>query len=78
MLNFQLEIVGEQFVTSIGPSDEFYVNLLFDRCAHIIHVCEYDIVDPLRRNFQVPRILAKHSSIPNRKVFPNSGLCTKI
>ena len=40
MINYQLEIVGEEFVTSIGDSDEFYVNLLFDRffidrCAHI-------------------------------------------
>ena len=31
MLNYQLEIVGEEFVTSIGHSEEFYVNLLFDR-----------------------------------------------
>ena len=31
MLNYQLEIVGEEFVTSIGHSDEIYVNLLFDR-----------------------------------------------
>ena len=30
----QLEIVGEEFVTSIGDSDEFYVNLLFDRSIH--------------------------------------------
>ena len=29
MLNYQLEMVGEEFVTSIGPSDEFYVDLLF-------------------------------------------------
>ena len=40
MLSYQLKIVGEEFVTSIGHSDEFYVNLLFDRyfidrCAHI-------------------------------------------
>ena len=40
MLNYQLEILVEEFVTSIGYSDEFYVNLLFtaisiDRCAHI-------------------------------------------
>ena len=41
MLNYQLEIVGEEFVTSIGPSDEFYVNLHFDRsiyrpmCTHM-------------------------------------------
>ena len=41
MLNYQLEIVGEEFVTSIGHSDEFYVNLLFDRyiyrpmCTHM-------------------------------------------
>ena len=31
MLNYQLEIVGEEFVTFIGHSDEFYANLLFDR-----------------------------------------------
>ena len=41
MLNYQLEIVGYEFVTSIGHSDEFYVNLLFDRsiyrpmCTHM-------------------------------------------
>ena len=34
MLNYQLEIVGEEFVTSIGHSDEFYVNLLFDRSIY--------------------------------------------
>ena len=35
MLNYQLEIVEEEFVTSIGHSDEFYVNILFDRCIFI-------------------------------------------
>ena len=41
MLNYQSEIVGGEFVTSIGHSDEFYVNLLFDRyiyrpmCTHM-------------------------------------------
>ena len=41
MLNYQLEILGEEFVSSIGHSDEFYVNLLFDRsiyrpiCTHM-------------------------------------------
>ena len=30
-VNYQLEIVGGEFVTSIGYSDESYVNLLFDR-----------------------------------------------
>ena len=34
MLNYQLEIVGEEFVSSIGHSDEFYVNLLFDRSIY--------------------------------------------
>ena len=34
MLNYQLEILGEEFVTSIGPSDEFHVNLLFDRSIY--------------------------------------------
>ena len=42
MLNYQLdlEIVGEEFVTSIGHSDEFYVNLLFDRS-----ITEYLLTD---------------------------------
>ena len=31
MLNYQSEIVGGEFVTTIGHPDEFYVNLLFDR-----------------------------------------------
>ena len=31
MLNYQLEIVGEEFVTSISHSDEFHVTLIFDR-----------------------------------------------
>ena len=41
MLNYQLQIVGDVFVTSIGHDDEFYVNLLFDRsiyrrmCTHM-------------------------------------------
>ena len=41
MLNYQLVIVGDEFVTSIGHSDEFYVDLLFDRsiyrpmCTHM-------------------------------------------
>ena len=34
MLNYQLEIVGEEFVTSTGHSDEFYLNLLFDRSTY--------------------------------------------
>ena len=33
-LNYQLEIVGEEFATSIDHSDKFYVNLLFDRSIH--------------------------------------------
>ena len=41
MLNYQLEIVVEEFITSIGHSCEFYENLLFDRsiyrpmCTHM-------------------------------------------
>ena len=41
MPNYQLEIVAEEFVTSIGHSDEFHVSLLFDRyiyrpmCTHM-------------------------------------------
>ena len=40
LLNYRLEIVGDESVTSIEHNDEFYVNLLFDRffidrCAHI-------------------------------------------
>ena len=41
MPNYQLEIVGEEFVTSIDHFDEFFVNLLFDRyiyrlmCTHM-------------------------------------------
>ena len=37
----QLEIVGDEFVTSIGHDNEFNVNLLFDRfiyrpmCTHV-------------------------------------------
>ena len=31
MLNYQLEIVGEEFVTSIGHFEEFFGNLLFIR-----------------------------------------------
>ena len=34
MLNYQLQIVGDEFVTSISYDDEFYVNLLFDRFIH--------------------------------------------
>ena len=41
MLNYRLQIVGDEFVTSIGHDDEFCVNLLFDRpiyrpmCTHM-------------------------------------------
>ena len=41
MLNYQLLIVGDEFVTSIGHDDEFHGNLLFDRliyrpmCSHM-------------------------------------------
>ena len=31
MLNYRLEIVGDESVTSIDHYDEFYVNSLFDR-----------------------------------------------
>ena len=37
----QLEIVGEEFVTSIGDSDEFYVNLLFDRSINYRPMCTH-------------------------------------
>ena len=37
VLNYRLNLMGEESVTSIHLYDEFYVklNLLFDRCAHI-------------------------------------------
>ena len=41
MLNYQLQIVGDEFVTSIGHDDKFHENLLFDRsiyrpmCTHM-------------------------------------------
>ena len=44
MLNYQLDIVEEEFVTSIGDSDEFYMNLLFDHsiyrpmCTHMGYI----------------------------------------
>ena len=34
MLNYQLQIVGDEFVTSIGHDDEFYEYLRFDRSIH--------------------------------------------
>ena len=34
MLNYQLQIVRDEFKTSIGHDDEFYVNLLFDRSIY--------------------------------------------
>ena len=34
MLNYQLEIVGEDSVTYFDHDDEFYVNLLFDRSIY--------------------------------------------
>ena len=47
---FTVEIVGEEFVTFIGLSNEFYMNLLFDRSIyrpmythtgyHARHFCE--------------------------------------
>ena len=40
MLNYQLEIVGEEFVTTIGHSDEFYMNLLFD-CSIYRPMCTH-------------------------------------
>ena len=54
MLNYQLVIVEEEFVTSIGHFDEFYVNLLFDcyiyrpMCTHmgysVAHSSKYKIL----------------------------------
>ena len=40
IFNYQLQIVEDEFVTSIGHDDEFHENFLFDRCAHIwvIHI----------------------------------------
>ena len=44
MVNYQLEIVGEELVTSIGHSDEFYLDSLFDRsiyrpmCTHMGYI----------------------------------------
>ena len=41
MFNYQLQVVGDEFVTFIDHDDEFYVNLLFDRsiyrpmCTHM-------------------------------------------
>ena len=35
MLDYQSKFVGEEFVTSIGHSDEFYVNWLFDRSIYL-------------------------------------------
>ena len=55
MLNYQLEIVEEEFVTSIGHLDEFYVNLFFDRsiyrsmCTHMGYIRIY--VRPNLGNF---------------------------
>ena len=41
MLNYQLQIMGDEFVTSTGHDNEFHVNLLFDHsiyrpiCTHM-------------------------------------------
>ena len=35
MLNDRLEIVEDEFVTSIDHYDKFYVNLLFDRSIYL-------------------------------------------
>ena len=46
MPNYQLQIVGDEFVISIGHDDKFYVNLLFDRsiyrpmCTHMGNFCD--------------------------------------
>ena len=48
MLNYQSQIVGDEFVTSIGHDDELYVNSLFDRsiyrpmCTHMGHMLILD------------------------------------
>ena len=44
MLNYRSEIVGDESVTSIDHYDEFYVILLFDRCAHIWVRSRADII----------------------------------
>ena len=44
MLNYRLEIVGDESLTFIDNCDEFYVNLLFDRsfnrtmCTHMGYI----------------------------------------
>ena len=44
MLNYQLEIVGEEFATSIDHSDKFYVYLLFDRSIYR-PMCTHRVAD---------------------------------
>ena len=47
MSDSKLEIVGDEFLTSIDHCDEFHVNLLFDRsiyrpmCAHRGKIIQY-------------------------------------
>ena len=49
----RLEIVGDEFLTSIDHYDEFHVNLIFDRpiyrpmCTHM----GYNVVEPFRWRF---------------------------
>ena len=48
MLNYQLDILGDEFLTSIDHFDESYGNfrltaLLIDRCAHIWVTIYYHI-----------------------------------
>ena len=74
MLDYQLEIVGEEFVTSIGHSDEFYVNILFDRniyrpmCTHMGEILIPNTCKRIDNHFCVnPVLLDSRSYISNMR-----------
>ena len=54
MLNYQLEIVGEESVTYFDHDDEFYVNLPFDRS--IYRRAHIRVRDSVRKADQIPNL----------------------
>ena len=85
MLNYQLQIVGDEFVTSIGHDDQFYMNLLFDRsiyrpmCTHMGKDTWHVIVpDSLSVSFSTTTTTQKPQNWTFLNVYSSRAIYDKI
>ena len=69
MLKYLSVIVEEEFVTSIGHSDEFYVNLLFDRYIYRPMCSDPEIWHQKESMRSMPGI-RRSDDLINQHVFP--------